>query len=335
MKTIIHFGPPKTGTSAVQWWCNENASLLMKSGIYYPQHTTDKNEVSSGNLLSIFDKDANRNLKLNKEKITIVKEETIKKGAEFLLLSSEFFFLRLPELIEFFPRGKFVGYIRNPLEILDSNYNQSVKRHNNTSKIPLTKHLNCNVLNQLSGYLKKYSEINFQLRAFSLKAFHNESIISDMLDCLGISVDVAWPSIKINKSYTHSALETKRWLNRLNLHESNVKVDSTLQSFKGDTSYYTVIPDEYYMKYQSQASSVLKKFTDEFPVVNSESLLEVASNSYHFKPPYYPQEISIERFSNVIKYIKKNEPSLYKKLQQKVRQHYGPNTVEERALIFY
>ncbi len=53
---IIHIGPPKTGTSAIQKWLKDHTDDLKQCGVYYPEHLEDSNGVSSGNLLSIFER---------------------------------------------------------------------------------------------------------------------------------------------------------------------------------------------------------------------------------------------------------------------------------------
>ena len=53
-------------------------------------------------------------------------------GCHTLLLSSEFFFPAIADIQKAFPEAEFVVYVRNPIELLESNYNQSVKRHDET-----------------------------------------------------------------------------------------------------------------------------------------------------------------------------------------------------------
>ena len=48
MRVCIHIGAPKTGSSAIQYFLRNNRSKLKKHGYFYPQHRTDKNNVSGG-----------------------------------------------------------------------------------------------------------------------------------------------------------------------------------------------------------------------------------------------------------------------------------------------
>lgn len=37
MKTLyIHIGCPKTATTSIQYFCNENKEILSKNGVYFP-----------------------------------------------------------------------------------------------------------------------------------------------------------------------------------------------------------------------------------------------------------------------------------------------------------
>jgi hypothetical protein len=56
MKIFIYVGPPKTGTSVIQHWCNTNREVLAREEIYYPTHKLDANGISSGNLLNLYDR---------------------------------------------------------------------------------------------------------------------------------------------------------------------------------------------------------------------------------------------------------------------------------------
>ena len=45
---IIHVGPAKTGTSALQYFLLRNRNELKKVGYYYPEHRIDENDISGG-----------------------------------------------------------------------------------------------------------------------------------------------------------------------------------------------------------------------------------------------------------------------------------------------
>lgn len=69
MQFIFHIGPPKTGTSAIQYWCETHRDELLKHNIYYPAHDVDANGISPGNLQSIYSiGEENNHLTLNTKK---------------------------------------------------------------------------------------------------------------------------------------------------------------------------------------------------------------------------------------------------------------------------
>ena len=188
---FIHIGPPKTGTSAIQKWCNDNSKLLLKYSVFYPNHITDSNGVSSGNLLSIYSRDKNNNLFLDQKKIEIVLKKFEHSQCKKLLLSSEFFFQRVSELSKALPTSTFIAYIRNPIEKKESLYNQGVKRHQYTEKI--SDKLNLQPNNDLITLQKAIKEIDrnkLKIRFFGKDFFHKKNIISDLLNSLGVDHDI-------------------------------------------------------------------------------------------------------------------------------------------------
>ncbi|XQF90874.1 sulfotransferase [Pseudoalteromonas espejiana] len=142
MKTIIHIGPPKTGTSAIQKWLKDHASYLLSKGVYYPEHQQDSNGISSGNFLSVFSAH-NGDYVFNPKKLQDIITKAQAANCSTLLLSSEFFFSRLPALIKAIPDAQFIAYVRNPAQLHESHYNQSVKRHGNTAVIKGLIHYLC------------------------------------------------------------------------------------------------------------------------------------------------------------------------------------------------
>ncbi|MEI8640730.1 hypothetical protein P4S68_04950 [Pseudoalteromonas sp. Hal099] len=114
IKVVIHIGPPKTGTSAIQYCLQHDRPRLAEHGIYYPKHTTDINGISSGNLNSIYDVTSSGRL-LNKLKVDKLINLCEKQGMDTLLLSSEFFFENMDEIGNVFPSAVFVAYIRESI----------------------------------------------------------------------------------------------------------------------------------------------------------------------------------------------------------------------------
>ena len=76
---IIHVGPAKTGTSALQYFLLRNCDELKKVGYYYPNHRLDENDISGGHGSPEFD-----------IKKTI--NEFLESNYHTLILSAESFF---------------------------------------------------------------------------------------------------------------------------------------------------------------------------------------------------------------------------------------------------
>lgn len=140
-RIILHIGPPKTGSSAIQKFLLDNVSLLKQKGIYYPQHSVDKNGISSGNQDAILEHNNKGELTINRSKIAALLNAFQTSSANVLLLSSEAFFKRANTLIRILPNCEAIAFVRSPLDFVESIYNQSVKRHFVTSKIRLPKTL--------------------------------------------------------------------------------------------------------------------------------------------------------------------------------------------------
>jgi hypothetical protein len=186
-KIIIHFGPPKTGTSAIQNWLNSNRDTLLSYGIFYPEHDVDENNVSSGNHMSIFTNDSDNELKLDNAKIQALLKKFDKYEAHTLLLSSEYFFFNFQILAQEFPSAVYLGYVRSPLEFMESDYNQSIKRHGNTNLIRLKPRINASIIRRLSENVEKIGNDRFHLRGYCKSFFLNGDILGDFFKLLAAS----------------------------------------------------------------------------------------------------------------------------------------------------
>ena len=77
MEIFVRVGPPKTGTSFIQQWCSRHREWLFIKGVFYPAHYLDKNLISSGNLLSLFEKENNGDLIFSSKKLEAVQKEAV------------------------------------------------------------------------------------------------------------------------------------------------------------------------------------------------------------------------------------------------------------------
>ncbi|WP_137222058.1 hypothetical protein [Shewanella sp. MEBiC00475] len=307
---LIHIGPPKTGTSAIQFCLKNDRKRLAEAGIFYPEHTTDINGISSGNLNSIFDTVGDDRV-LNEAKITQLLELCNRSNFHTLLLSSEFFFERLADIVELLPSARFIAYVRNPLDSFESLYNQSVKRHHHTKPIKNSAKLPRFYLAKLDKFIDQFSAKRFILRSYSSKAFVGGNIIADFYSILGVTPPDNIIN-QINPSYSFEALEFKRWLNQFCSPQIALKADKLLQAFSSDTQRFTLLNAETFERYKIQAYDYVNDFCVKYDVYMSAALLEDIYSCV--SKPYFEQKLSLDQFKVVANYLHECNPSLYRSI---------------------
>lgn len=299
-KIFIHVGPPKTGTSAVQKWLNENKELLLSFGIYYPNHKSDPNGISSGNLDSVCDRYNNGEYIFNENKIASLKLYFEESSFKYLLLSSEFFFQRMNELKKHFPSATLIAYLRDPMEKRESSYNQGVKRHFITYPIPNNfGDRGVPDIITIDNFTKKNNSKDLLLRFYGEKYFHHNSIISDLLYSIGIDYQI--PRDSVNLSYQFEALEFKRWINNYTIGNLKHRLDRALQSYDKGISNFSLIHPDNYERQRNHDHDLLKDFFEKHLMADSSIFLQDLKN----KPqkPYTKQALTKEQFSKVCDYL--------------------------------
>lgn len=129
----LHIGTPKTGTSALQKFLVENRSELEKRGFSYPAHALGEYDISSGNGQEIVNLGVNRGT----EKARGYLQSLIKKSKSRNVLISTEAFYGYPKLIhEVIPSAKIIIYFRNQLDLVESSYNQAIKRRDRRRLFP-------------------------------------------------------------------------------------------------------------------------------------------------------------------------------------------------------
>ncbi|MDO6709141.1 hypothetical protein Q4567_00265 [Aliiglaciecola sp. 2_MG-2023] len=295
----IHVGPPKTGTSAVQKWLNSNQDFLKENGIFYPSHNVDSNGVSSGNVRSIYDINANKQLSLNTDNLSKLLDGFYKSDFTTLLLSSEFFFRRMEELKRAIPDANFIAYIRNPMEIKESTYNQSVKRHFQVQTINVDRSKRLPYMDRFVEFITQFKADDLYLRVYGDKYFKNGNIVSDLLSVLGVDVRATLPMV--NSSYQFEALEFKRWFNQFELHDYQVLVDRALQGYTGGTSHYSLIQSTKYVEDSIYYSSIIDGFARD---LNASCLQVLVADMKSPDPkPFFEQGLNETDFLSVCDYL--------------------------------
>ncbi|WP_096739060.1 hypothetical protein [Pseudoalteromonas atlantica] len=326
MKTIIHIGPPKTGTSAIQKWLKDHADCLMSNGVYYPEHQQDSNGISSGNFLSVFSAH-NGDYVYSPQKLqdTIAKAQAA--NCHTLLLSSEFFFSRLPTLLKAIPDAQCIAYVRNPAQLHESHYNQSVKRHGNTAVIKRAETLPMHTLKRLGEYGQQLGK-KLTLRAYHDYLFVNKSIVCDFLSVVfnnnDIDFDVKAPE-RVNPGYCLEALEIKRCFNYYELGQYAGRLDRVLQAYDKGIKQFTFVGKHQFNDYKRQSIRWIERLAEQVPFEQAGELVDVIKNQPH--QDFFKQEVSKAQCLDVFNFILKKDKDLLQRLALCV---YAQPNVEDR-----
>ncbi len=239
-RIILHAGPPKTGTSAVQHWLQAHAVELRNYGVSYPVHRLDKNDVSSGNLTEVLERVAPREWRVSPALVERLLKKFETEDCATLLLSSEFFFRILRDVAQMLPTAEFVVYLRDPTELRQSGYAQGVKRHGVTKPFKVNSNPGRGVVNRLRALMEFGLGDRLIIRPYSQELFAGGSIVSDLLSVLGVEMPVEM-SQAVNTSYTFEALEFKRHANHFPLGRHAARLDRVLQACNAGQSTYSLL----------------------------------------------------------------------------------------------
>lgn len=241
MKTLhIHIGTPKTATTAIQFFCMENAGLLAKEGYCYPTfpfHYPGSNESHNGSFLLGIIKDENGKRNTEQEEINfregmdIVKKHFQKY--DHIILSHEgiwrkadaekkdFWEIMAKEAKEGGFRIHVIVYLRRQDKYFLSNWNQRIKRLCSEETI---EEFTDRVDKQRLDYYAKLEKIsavvgkeNITVRRFEKEHFEGGSIYSDFLSVFHIAMTEEY---KLSQQVRNIGLygnthEIKRVLNSL------------------------------------------------------------------------------------------------------------------------
>ncbi len=323
-RIIIHTGPGKTGTSAIQAWLVNNRKYLSQYRVFYPEHRLGKSQISSGNIGSILSQ-IDKKDKINSvsgwyvdyEKIDNLLKEFYSSSAEILLLSSEFFFHRIVDIHKAIPEAEFIAYVRNPVELLESNYNQGIKRHGFIEKFKAPKFLDKYFWQYLTGVFEKVNAKKIFLRPYDERLMVDGNIVSDLLKVVGI--DLIVEDKRVNSSYTLASLEFKRLLNSFSLGSLELKVDSALQGCKVGFANYSLMDQASFKRLNKQSCHSMQIFIDKYKQVHLISLLKLFQNAE--QKPFRQQEVSFDDLSAICEYMYKKNRLVFKQLKALISLH--------------
>ncbi|GAP74584.1 hypothetical protein W04_1100 [Pseudoalteromonas sp. SW0106-04] len=313
-KIIIHAGPGKTGTSAIQSWLSSNIELLKSHGIHYPAHEVDSNSVSSGNLLKVLKSDG-KHWVVDEVKLKQLVSAFESSKCEVLLLSSEHFYSVIEELHRMLPEAKFLLYFRNPVDMLESNYNQGVKRHGFTHKFSPPEKIGTGYLERFKSLLSLLGTNHLFVRSYDLANQFDGGVVEDFLSFLGL--DVKPERKKINASYTLEALELKRQLNVFELEPLDAReLDKLLQGYNQGLVGYSLFSESQYLTLQQSCHEQLRELFRKYDLHSLQKSLSVYQS-----PPdknFVSQYVSKERLSEVVDYIYKNDQCLFENIHNEL-----------------
>ena len=212
MKTLhIHIGTPKTGTTAIQYFCKENAGILAKEGYCYPTFPFAYPGISKAHngrfLMGVSkDKDGNRNTEQEeiyfREGMNIVNK--LFRKYDHIILSDEgiwrrsedvkedFWEIMMQEAEEAGFQIHIIVYLRRQDKYFLSNWNQKVKRlcskdtiEEFTEKVDRRRLDYYAKLEQISAIVGKE---NITVRRFDKDNFEGGSIYADFLSIFQIAL---------------------------------------------------------------------------------------------------------------------------------------------------
>lgn len=228
---FIHLGPPKTGTSAIQSWLYANRKQLAEKGVYYPEHTTDANGVSSGN----FERIISSHKLSSKHYFDFQKGERLinefnKSDKKVLLLSSEHFYYYLIWFFSVFPQAKYIFYIRHPLAIAESGFHQEVKRHNRTTPFSIRHPLTFASLDIVERIAAEFN-CSVEYRYFDKVLYTGGTLLSDFATSIGSDIRAPTKVRKLNTQYSPGAISLMMACNKFASESLKTQLDTFLQKY--------------------------------------------------------------------------------------------------------
>ncbi|WP_052772103.1 hypothetical protein [Vibrio mexicanus] len=316
-RVVIHVGPGKTGSSAIQAWLNTNRDMLEEHGIMYPKHKLGSNTISSGHIDHAL-KNVNGKWECDSEKINQLLGKFYESSAHTLLLSSEYFFHSITEFLKLIPNAEFILYIRNPVELLESGYNQSVKRHSNIACFVPPERLEHFVWPYLDKLVSLHTAKPFIFRPYHSDLFEGGSIVSDLLSALGISY--SHQPKQVNASYTFPALEYKRLLNYFFIEKYESELDALLQTYTQGESRYSLMKKESLESLNGQNVDLMANFITKHHLNHLEPLMALFKQK-NDKPLLEQQKIKLTDLVAVDDFVRTKSPKLHTMLKAKVGKH--------------
>lgn len=215
-KIILHIGHGKTGSSAIQAVLARNHDFLKMRGILYPCHPSFQDAksglITSGNL----------------DKEDWFEDQVIKLAREnpdysTILFSNEHLFNRIDEFTD--EVGKYAGeydfeiilFVRHPLEMLNSSYQQAIKRGGFFGRIgEFADHVDHAI--RAAALIGRLKALGISFKLFNYSQIRRKAV-ERFFAHLNVWDDIRdrgeWEMATVNRSLTHAELHFVRDLNRI------------------------------------------------------------------------------------------------------------------------
>lgn len=301
-KIVIHIGPPKTGTSAIQYALKEHQAALSSYGIWYPEHQLDGNNISSGNVDKLISHGhAGAPSYYDPKKAKSLIQAFAESHYNVLLLSSEHFFYYLPWLFAFFPNAQYIFYVRNPLAALESGFHQEIKRHKRTKAFTLPSKLSFQPLQLLAKTSREFSP-DLTISYFDSKLFKHGSLIEDFVSLLPKKLRIAPSDQRINTQYCIEAIELMRFCNHFANDALLSRLDKFFQKYSQTQPVFSYISKDDCKAFEKELKQQVGALKVHLPQINSEKMYQIIDN-------YTPKEqVAVEQqeanFTDIIKEMK-------------------------------
>lgn len=267
---------------------------------------------------SIFDTSRKGKPKLSQIKIQKLLSDFESSNFSTLLLSSENFFGPMPELARAIPEAKFIFYLRNPLTLAESLYNQNVKNFGETVPFEIkTRRPNFGTIGHVRDFVKAHGADRLIVKYFHPQFYHRGNIVNDIIEAMGIRENVDIESSSVNLSYTLEALETKRFLNNFKLSPySDHALNNLLQQNQEGTLNYSLLKPEDFSRHLQHVVDELEVFFQEIPCPESKKFIDATKETRQKK--YVEQTISQSDLANIRDYLIFNNKPLYYHICHKI-----------------
>jgi hypothetical protein len=225
-KILIHAGLHKTGTSAIQNFLFDNNEALLSRGFNYPNMKPLKSHHRFANRLINYSVEE-LNLAINDVNSTLI-DLSNKTKANCLILSSEMLSEGLnpscfKSLNQIFSEIEFHFYIRRQDELLESAYNQQIKRTPEKRNINEYKPYFTDIYLHLNRFKENIPNSKIYAHVYDKKILKNQDVVEDFTyNILGIN-DLIPPKTRsyVNESLSPVACFIMMMVNRFELNESS------------------------------------------------------------------------------------------------------------------